>query len=89
MLEIIRVAAETGTALELNAFPDRLDLSDEHLMLAKEHGVKILIGSDAHRSDHLDHMFYGVATARRGWLEPSDVLNTLELPELMKWLTRR
>jgi len=85
---VMREASETGTALELNAFPDRLDLSDEHLMEAREMGVKIAIGSDAHRLQHLDFMFYGVATARRGWLGSEDVLNTLEPEELLEWLWR-
>ncbi len=76
--ELLEVAAETGTALELNAFPDRLDLCDHHLRRAKEAGVKIAIGTDAHRAEHLRFMLYGVATARRGWLEGGDVLNLLD-----------
>jgi DNA polymerase (family X) len=85
---ILREAADTGTALELNAFPDRLDLNDEQLMEARKLGVKIAIGTDAHRSQHLGFMFYGVATARRGWLECGDVLNTLEPKVLLEWLWR-
>lgn len=85
--QILRVAAETGTAMELNAFPDRLDLADEYLQEAKELGVKIAIGTDAHRREHLRYMFYGVATARRGWLEKADVLNAWSKKELEKWLT--
>jgi DNA polymerase (family 10) len=84
----LREAAATGTAMELNAFPDRLDLCDEHLMEARELGVKIAIGTDAHRREHLDFMFYGVATARRGWLGPGDVLNTMQPEELVRWLWR-
>ncbi len=83
---VMREAAETGTALELNAFPDRLDLNDERLMEARKMGVKIAIGTDAHRREHLDFMFYGVATARRGWLGRDDVLNTLELDDLLALL---
>jgi len=85
---VLRKAAETGTALELNSFPDRLDLADEYLLRAKQLGVKIALGSDAHRAEHLEYMFYGVATARRGWLEPVDVLNTMTLEQLLDWLRR-
>lgn len=83
---VMREARETGTAMELNAFPDRLDLNDEHLMEARELGVKVAIGTDAHRREHLDFMFYGVATARRGWLGKSDVLNTMDKDGLLAWL---
>ncbi|MHB8780983.1 MAG: DNA polymerase/3'-5' exonuclease PolX [Candidatus Geothermincolia bacterium] len=83
---VIEEAAATGTALELNAFPDRLDLSDEHLLAAKQLGVKIAIDSDAHRAEHLEHMLYGIAIARRGWLEAQDVVNAMELPALKTWL---
>lgn len=86
MEELIRVAADTNTALELNAFPERLDLCDYHVRMAKEKGVKISIGTDAHRVYHLKHMVYGIGTARRGWLEREDVLNCMSLTELMRWL---
>jgi DNA polymerase (family X) len=86
MRAVMREARETETALELNAFPDRLDLGDEHLMQAWEAGVKIAIGTDAHRPEHLAFMFYGVATARRGWLGKNDVLNTMDTKELLDWL---
>ncbi len=86
--EIIRAAAETGTALELNAFPDRLDLSDEYLREARDRGVKIAIGTDAHRREHMAYMFYGVATARRGWLEAKHLLNTMEVDEFLAWLRK-
>jgi DNA polymerase (family 10) len=85
MEEVIRVAAATGTALELNAFPDRLDLNEHYLCQARQEGVKIAINTDAHRSEHLRYMFYGIAVARRGWLEPGDVLNVLEAAELKNW----
>ncbi len=85
---LLRKAADTGTALELNCFPDRLDLADEYLLRAKHLGVKIALGSDAHRTEHLAYMFYGVATARRGWLEPDDILNTMDLEQLLEWLHR-
>jgi DNA polymerase (family 10) len=83
---VMREARETGTALELNAFPDRLDLSGEHLAEARELGVKIAMGTDAHRLEHLGFMLYGVATARRGWLGKGDVLNALDTHELLVWL---
>lgn len=79
-------ARDTGTALELNAFPDRLDLSDEHLAEARESGVMVSIGTDAHRPEHLEFMLYGVAAARRGWLGRGDVLNALDGGELLAWM---
>jgi DNA polymerase (family 10) len=85
---LITAAAERGCFLELNAHPDRLDLDDAHCRLAKEIGVKVAISTDAHSVDHLDYMCLGVAQARRGWLEPSDVLNTRTLPQLQKLLRR-
>ena len=85
---VMREASETGTALELNAFPDRLDLNDENLMEARKLGVRIALGTDAHRREHLAFMYYGVATARRGWLGREHVLNTMEVGELLEWLWR-
>ncbi|MBC7229508.1 MAG: DNA polymerase/3'-5' exonuclease PolX [Actinobacteria bacterium] len=85
---VMEEARRTDTALELNAFPDRLDLGDENLMRACAQGVKVAIGTDAHRPEHLDFMFFGVATARRGWLAPSHLLNALEPEELLAWLWR-
>jgi DNA polymerase (family 10) len=86
MRAVMKAAVETDTALELNSFPDRLDLNDQHLMEAREMGVRIAIGTDAHRLHHLDYILFGVATARRGWLEAGMVLNTMRLKELMAWL---
>ncbi|NPV60500.1 MAG: DNA polymerase/3'-5' exonuclease PolX [Actinobacteria bacterium] len=85
---VMEEARRTDTALELNSFPDRLDLGDENLMRARALGVKIALGTDAHRPEHLDFMLFGVATARRGWLSPSDLLNALEPDELLRWLWR-
>ncbi|MFY9706652.1 MAG: DNA polymerase/3'-5' exonuclease PolX [Desulfobacterales bacterium] len=85
---LITAAADRGCFLELNAHPDRLDLDDVHCRLAKEIGVKVAISTDAHSVGHLDYMRLGVAQARRGWLEPSDVLNTRTLPQLQKLLRR-
>ena len=86
--EVIRVAREEGVLLELNAQPDRLDLRDFHLQMAREAGVKIVISTDAHRPDELDYMSYGVDHARRGWLEKDDVANTLPLAKFLKLLEK-
>jgi DNA polymerase (family X) len=80
---VIRVARETGTALEIDAYPDRLDLSDEAARRAVEAGVKLTIDSDAHASAHFAALDYGVAVARRGWAEARHVLNTLPVDELL------
>lgn len=84
MGQIIRAAGRTGTALEINSQPDRLDLKDTDARLAREHGVMLAIDSDAHNTEQLDLVFYGVATARRGWVEPGDVLNALPLREFLR-----
>lgn len=81
-------AARTGTAMELNSYPDRLDLRDEHLRLAREKGVKVAVDTDAHAADQLEYMFYGVATAQRGWLTPDDIVNAWPLARLREWLRR-
>lgn len=86
MDEVIRVAGETGTALEINAYPLRLDLSDTYARRAKETGVPLAINTDTHVISQLDTMPYGISIARRSWLEKGDVLNTRELPELLRWL---
>jgi len=75
-----------GKVLELNAYPERLDLSDLNCRKAKEKGVKIAISTDAHRKNHLDWISFGIATAKRGWIEPEDVINTLPLSKFLKWL---
>ena len=76
---VIQAARRTGTALEVDAFPDRLDLKDEHIRKAVEAGVKLMIDSDAHNVAHLSYLQFGIAAARRGWAKRSDVLNTLPL----------
>ncbi|KAF0216189.1 MAG: DNA polymerase [Geobacteraceae bacterium] len=83
MDEVIRVAGETGTVLEINAYPLRLDLSDTYARRAKEMGVTLAINTDTHVIDQFDTMPYGISIARRSWLEKGDVLNTLELPALL------
>jgi DNA polymerase (family 10) len=86
--ELVKVASDYGVLLELNAQPDRLDLRDFHLQLAKEAGVKIVISTDAHRTSELDFISYGVDQARRGWLEKSDVANTRPLNAFLKLLRK-
>jgi DNA polymerase (family 10) len=86
MDKLMDACKANGKALELNAYPERLDLSDLHCRKAKEKGVKIAISTDAHRDRHLDWITFGLATARRGWIEPEDVINSLSLVRLLKWL---
>jgi DNA polymerase (family 10) len=89
MPQIIAAAERTGCFLELNAHPDRLDLTDVYCRQAKDAGVLISIGSDAHSVDELRHLRFGVQQARRGWLEAKDVLNTRPLGELRRLLKKR
>jgi DNA polymerase (family X) len=84
--EVFAACARTGTALEINAQPDRLDLCDEDILRAKEHGVKFAVDTDAHSVLHLAHLRYGVGTAQRGWLTPDDVINTWPLRRLRRFL---
>lgn len=86
---ILRYAAEHGIVVECNAFPDRLDLNDVHLKQAKELGVKVAIDTDSHNTFQLENMRFGVFTARRGWLEKKDVINTLPLSKLLAFLEKR
>lgn len=81
---ILKVAKETGTAIEINAYPLRLDLNDIYAKRAKELGIPIAIGTDAHIISQFNYMVYGVSIARRGWLEKADVLNTLDADMLLK-----
>jgi len=84
---VLEVAREEGVALEVNAMPERLDLSDRACRLAKEAGVRVAISTDAHVAEHLANIRNGVWVARRGWLGPEDVMNTRALEEL--WRVRR
>ena len=79
MDKVIKAAKKNNTVLELNANPNRLDLNDIHCKHAKENRVKIAISTDSHDSSQMDLISYGIATARRGWIEKSDVLNTMTL----------
>ena len=87
--KVMKAAVERGCHLELNAHPDRLDLDDVHCQMAKEMGLKIAISTDAHSLDDLALMRFGIGQARRGWLEPADVINTRGLGELRKLLKRK
>ncbi|RLC96791.1 MAG: DNA polymerase/3'-5' exonuclease PolX [Chloroflexi bacterium] len=89
MEAVFRAAARTGTALEINAMPDRLDLKDSHVFRARELGVKLTLGSDAHAAEHLALMRYGVGTARRGWCEARHILNTLPVGQVLASLKGR
>lgn len=89
MEEVLQVARETGTALEINAYPMRMDLEDRHVRRAKELGVKIAVNTDTHAKLQFDFLPYGISVAQRGWLEPGDVLNTLEPDELLKVLHKK
>jgi DNA polymerase (family 10) len=84
--EIIDYAKKTGTILEIDAYPDRLDLKDEHIKKCVEKGVKMVIDSDAHSVLHLGFLDLGVSQARRGWATKEDILNTLPLEKLQKFL---
>ena len=81
---VLKAAARQKVAMELNAYPDRLDLCDRHLRLAKQHGVKIVINTDSHHTSHLEKIHYGVLQARRAWLTKDDVLNTLPVQPFAK-----
>ena len=81
---ILMAAAKHKVAMELNSYPDRLDLNDVHLRQAKQRGVRIVINTDSHHTSHLDKIRYGILQARRAWLTKHDVLNTLTAQEFAK-----
>jgi DNA polymerase (family X) len=83
MEKVLDAAAKHGVVMEANAYPDRLDLSDVHLRMAKQHGCKVVISTDSHSTGNLLYMKYGVATARRGWIERKDVINALPLTDFL------
>lgn len=84
--KILRAAKETKTILEINSFPERLDLNDQNIRRAKEAGVKMVINTDAHHKDHLRFMEYGIAQARRGWAEKKDIINCWPVEKMLKML---
>lgn len=88
MHEVLKVAKETGTAIEINAYPLRLDLNDAYAKMAKEMGIRLVISTDTHITNQFDYMEYGVAIARRGWLEKRDVLNAMDYHSLLKALKK-
>ena len=85
---VFEAAARTGTALEVNSFPERLDLKDEHILWARRYGVRFVVNTDSHAAVHLPLMRYGVATAQRGWLTDDDVINTWPLAKLRRFLRK-
>lgn len=89
MEAVLRAAAESGVALEINAHPSRLDLDDVHAKRAIEMGVLLSINTDAHVVAELDLLHFGIATARRGWVETRHVINTWRTARLLEWLKSR
>lgn len=87
--KVFAAAKETGTAIEINAYPERLDLTDTNCKHAKQAGVKIAIATDAHIAAQFDNMIYGVSVARRGWLEKKDILNSLSRKKLAKFVAKK
>jgi len=84
--KIIRAAKETKTVLEINAHPSRLDLKDEYARMAKEVGVKLEISSDAHNTNYFQFLEFGIAQARRGWVEKKDIINAWPVEKMLKML---
>ncbi len=89
MEQVLHACAETGTIVEINAHPARLDLNDIYARRAVELGCKIAISTDAHRPEHMDYLEYGVAMARRAWLSPENIINTLPLKVMLQSLKRQ
>ncbi len=85
---VFAAAARTGTALEINAYPDRLDLKDEHVLWARKHGVRFSVDTDSHAVPHLDLLRYGIGTAQRGWLTKDDVINAWPISKLRRFLAK-
>ncbi|MEM2916084.1 MAG: DNA polymerase/3'-5' exonuclease PolX [Candidatus Woesearchaeota archaeon] len=88
MEKVIEAARENNVALEINAFPLRLDLKDSHIRMAVEAGAKLCIGTDSHNTNHLPVMKFGIAQARRGWAEEKDVINTWRWNKLEKHISK-
>ncbi|OGS19062.1 MAG: hypothetical protein A2219_03740 [Elusimicrobia bacterium RIFOXYA2_FULL_50_26] len=89
MERVLDTARRAGKMIEINSFPERLDLADVYCRKAKELRVKLAIGTDAHTTGHLGFMELGISVARRGWLEKNDIINTLSYKELMEYLKKR
>ncbi|MFN3480812.1 MAG: DNA polymerase III, partial [Thermodesulfovibrionales bacterium] len=86
--EVFKRAKERGKAIEINAYPLRLDINDIQAKRAKELGIPIVISTDTHLINQFDYIQYGVSIGRRGWLEKDDVLNTMSAENLLKWIKR-
>ncbi|MBI2013088.1 MAG: PHP domain-containing protein, partial [Candidatus Colwellbacteria bacterium] len=86
--EVIETAKKTGTGMEIDSFPDRLDLKDEYIKKCVDAGVKMAISSDAHHTHHFDYLRLGIAQARRGWAKPSDIINTYPLEKMLSFLKK-
>ena len=83
--KILRAAKEYNVVLEINSFPERLDLNDQNIRRVKEAGVKVVINTDAHHKDQMRFIEFGIATARRGWAEKEDIINCWSLEKLLKF----
>jgi DNA polymerase (family 10) len=88
MEALVEAARRTETVLEINSYPDRLDLRDTHVRLARDRGALFAIDTDAHRAEHMGYMEYGVGIARRGWVESAQVINAWPLGRLLDFLGR-
>jgi DNA polymerase (family 10) len=86
--KILKVAKETGTILEINSYPERLDLKDTYIRKAKEAGVKMIINTDSHHIDQMRFIEFGIAQARRGWAEKKDIINTQPLDKLLTFFKK-
>jgi DNA polymerase (family 10) len=86
--EVLKAANDYQVALEISCFPQRLDLNDIGALEAKKLGVKLALGTDAHKIEQLNAMELGISVARRGWLEQKDIINCMNLEKLMKWLKK-
>ncbi len=89
MEKVLEAAERNNVALEINSQPSRLDLNDTNILSASKYKVKFSIGTDAHMLPHIGFMRYGVGTARRGWLENCDIINTMDLPQIKKYLNMK
>lgn len=89
MEAVLNAAAKNKVAMEHNAYPDRLDLSDRHLRMARERGVKTVINTDTHHTSHMEKLRFGVLQARRAWLTKNDVLNTLPAEQFARAMKKQ
>ena len=87
--ELFACAKNTGTVLEINSYPDRLDLNDVNIKRAIGAGVKLSIGTDSHSRNQMHNIELGIAQARRGWAEKKDIINTMSYDELIKFLKKK